>query len=491
MAGGLIQLVAYSKQDIFLTHDPQITFFKVVYRRHTNFTLEVIPQNFLDTPDFGKRVTSIISKNGDLIRNMHLVIDLPSIPKFDNEIIKFAWVKRIGYAIIKTIDIEIGGELIDRHYGDWLNIWHELTMSNKMNLNHILGDIKELTDYTNGKKSYRLMIPLRFWFNRISGLALPIVSLQYNSVKINVELSEFDKCYLLSPTNYIEVDDAFTNFKQYEYLKQKNTDAIGQFIHFDILERKLYYNKISENGFDSCNKIVGMKSQYSVLPKKDTVERKIKNNSFNNCVNNSFENLSIKKAFLLVEYIFLDDDERLRFLKARHQYLIEQLQYNGEESINGLHQSFRAGFINPCKELIWVTQLRRAQELNQTFNYSDSVLELKNIRKKNMIRKETILYNGHERLSMRSSDYFTDIQVYQNHSHSPSSIINVYSFAIHPQNHQPSGSSNFSEIENVTLKVNIKPEIKFKDAVIRIYCIVYNIYRISNGVSNVMFALEY
>ncbi|ARF09380.1 NCLDV major capsid protein [Indivirus ILV1] len=494
MAGGLIQLVAYSKQDIFLTNDPQITFFKIVYRRHTNFTLEVIPQNFLHHLDFGKRVSSVISRNGDLIRNIQLVIDLPSIPIFrngnNNDILtKFAWVRRIGYAIIKTVEVEIGGELIDRQYGDWLNIWHELTISDKVNLDKILGNIKELTDYTSGKKSYRLMIPLRFWFNRIAGLALPIVSLQYNNVKITVELNEFDKCYLLSPTNYIEVENAFVNFKPYEYIKQSqhNHEIVGQFVHFDILERKLYYNKISENAFTSKYDIIGVKSKFTATPTHDAIEKIYKNRNFD-C-----NSVSIKKSFLLVEYAFLDDDERLRFLKARHEYLIEQLIYNGETSVSGLHQSFMVGFTNPCKELLWVTQLRRAQQLNQTFNYTDSIITNKdgNYLGKNMIKKETILYNGHERLSMRNSKYFTDIQVYQNHSHAPSEGINVYSFALHPENHQPSGTANLSEIENVNLRVSINPKINFNSSFIRIYGIVYNIFRIANGVSGIMFALDY
>ena len=488
MAGGLIQLVAYSKQDIFLTHDPQITFFKIVYRRHTNFTLEAIPQNFLHTPDFGKRVTCLLSKNGDLIRNIHLVIDLPNIPVFKDGITKFAWVRKIGYAIIKTVEIEIGGELIDRQYGDWLNIWHELTCTNKSGIDKIIGNIKELTDFSNGKKSYRLMIPLKFWFNRIAGLALPIVSLQYNHVKINVELNDLDKCYILSPTNYIEVENAFVNFEQYEYLIQNNI-FIGQFVHFDILERRLYYIKQSNNGFIAGKDIIGAKSKFIAKPINDAIEKihKDRNRNFD-C-----SNITIKKSFLLVEYCFLDDDERLRFLKARHEYLIEQILYNGEETVGGLHQSFKVGFTNPCKELIWVTQLRLAQQLNDTFNYTDSILRGKydELLGKNMILKETILFNGQERLSMRSSGYYNYIQPYQNHSNGPSEGINVYSFALHPENHQPSGTANLSEIENVNLKTNMKPNINFNTAVMRIYAIVYNIFRVSNGVSGVMFALDY
>src|SRR5579872_1248316 len=128
MPGGLIQLVAYGEEDLFLTSDPQITFFKILYRRHTNFSIEEIRQNFTHTPDFGKRLTCILSHAGDLISNTYLVVTLPSIPQFLNSdgsidtITKFAWARKIGYALIKTIDVEIGGQLIDRQYGEWLSI---------------------------------------------------------------------------------------------------------------------------------------------------------------------------------------------------------------------------------------------------------------------------------------------------------------------------------------------------------------------------------
>ena len=511
MTGGIIQLVAYSKQDLFLTHDPQITFFKIVYRRHTNFTLEVIPQNFLHPPDFGRRVSSVLSRNGDLIRRVHLVVDLPSIPQFkvDQEIdpiTKFAWVRRIGYAIIKTVDIEIGGELIDRQYGDWLNIWHELTLSDKKNIDKIIGDVKELTNFTNGKKAYRLMIPLRFWFNRVTGLALPIVSLQYNHIKINLELNDFENCYVVSPSNYIEVQNALVNFEPYEYIIQNvnGLTSIGQFIHFDILNKRLYFTRISDNTFQAETTenvgrvpgenpygIIGMKSRFVVTPQINSVERIHKNRSVD------FNTITIKNCFLLVEYGFLDDEERIRFSRARHEYLIEQLVYNGEDTVDGLHQRFKIGFTQACKELIWVTQLNLVKKstINDTFNYTDSPLrdyDTGKLRGKNIIIQETILFNGHERISMRDSAYFNYLQPYQHHSHSPSEGINVYSFALHPENHQPSGTANLSKIDNVDLTILVSPEINLNNtAVNRTYGIVYNILRISNGISGLVFSIDY
>jgi len=528
MTGGLIQLVAYGTQDLFLTQDPQITFFKVVYRRHTNFSLEVIPQNFLHRPDFGKRVTCVLSRNGDIIRKIHVVVDLPVIPQFKDEnhnidaISKFAWVRRIGYAIIKTVEIEIGGELIDRQYGDWLNIWHELTIPNRKNLDKIIGDIQELTNFSNGKKSYRLMIPLQFWFNRIAGLALPIVSLQYNHIKINLELNNFSNCFIISPTHTINIDNDFVNFEQNEYIIQTvdGVTSLAKFIYFDIINRVLYLSRITDNGFLSLTEtnpdkikedqqqkdllyatdlsgnlingkylIIGLKSEFRAMPRINSIERLYTNKTIN------FKNIVLKNCFLLVEYGFLDDEERIRFSQARHEYLIEQIFYNGEEVIDGLHQSFKLGFTQACKELIWVSQLDLALNTrnNDLFNYTDSLIKSENgeVTGNNIITNETLLFNGHERLSMRDSDYFSKIQIYQNHRHNASEGINVYAFAIHPENHQPSGIANLSRIDNVNLKTSVIPEINFNNtAKLRVYGIMYNILRIANGISGLIFSIE-
>jgi len=530
MAGGLIQLVAYGNQDLYLTKDPQITFFKIVYRRHTNFSTEIIPQNFVHAPNFGKRVTCILSRNGDLIRKIHVVIDLPTIPPFldDNQdidiISKFAWVKRIGYAIINSVEIEIGGELIDRHYGDWLNIWHELTIPDRKNLNKILGNIPLLTGYSNGKQTYRLFIPLAFWFNRVAGLALPVVSLQYNQIILNLEINQFINCYTVTPTHTINIDNDFVNFEQFEYLTQtvNGISSLAKFIYYDILARTLYLERITDNPFLSLTVndlstiaeeaqqksllyainpttgnlinaqflITGLKSGFQAMPRINASESIYVNTSIN------FNNIILPNCFLLVEYGYLDDEERIRFSQARHEYLIEQLFYNGQESINGLHQSYKIGFTQSCKELVWVTQLSLATDnrLNDLFNYTDSLLrdDDGNLIGNNIIITETIMFNGHERISLRDSDYFTKIQPYQHHYHNPAEGINVYSFALYPENHQPSGTANFSKIDNVDLVITVSPIINFNyTAVLRIYGIMYNILRIANGISGTIWSIDF
>ena len=127
MTGGLMQLVAYGAQDVYLTGNPQITFFKVVYRRHTNFAMEAIEQTFNGTADFGKKVTCTVSRNGDLIHRIYLQVTLPRVEATVSSAF-FRWVNFIGHFLIKSVEVQIGGQRIDKQYGDWLTIWNELTI---------------------------------------------------------------------------------------------------------------------------------------------------------------------------------------------------------------------------------------------------------------------------------------------------------------------------------------------------------------------------
>ena len=493
MSGGLIQLVAYGTQDLFITKDPEITFFKIVYRRYTNFSTEAIPQQFTTHPQFGKKITCKISKSGDLVGKMHLVVTLPNIPKFKDEnnevdhITKFAWVRRIGYAIIKNIEIEIGGELIDRQYGDWLNIWHELNITSSKNLDKILGNVEELIDFSNGKKCYKLFVPLRFWFNRFPGLSLPVIALKHSHIKINLEINDINKCCIIAPTHYIDIENDFVNFKQYEYIEQNinGVKSLARFIHFDILNRRLYLWRLTGNGFNgqSCKyPIYGLDSGFIAIPQIDMVEHVHINKSFNK------KSIELKEVFLLVEYIYLDQEERIKFSESKHEYLIEQILYSGEKNIDSPHQSYRLGFNQTCKELQWVSQLNLAQKINDIFNYTNSLERYKNgkLVGDNIILKETIMFNGLERLSMRESDYFGVIQPYQNYSNSPETGINVYSFSLYPEKYQPSGSANLGKIDDVLLKISVSH--KFENAAkIRIYGVAYNVFRITHGICGLLF----
>jgi hypothetical protein len=177
MSGGLMQLVAYGAQDVYLTGSPQITFFKVVYRRHTNFSVEPIPQQFNGAADFGRTVTINVPRSGDLITNMYVHITLNGIAAGSTQ---WGFVKRLGLAIVQHYKIEIGGSKIDEQYGDWLNIWYELTHKSGQarGFAKMVGDVPELTNIdATGSPQYQMYVPLAFWFCRNNGLALPLIAL--------------------------------------------------------------------------------------------------------------------------------------------------------------------------------------------------------------------------------------------------------------------------------------------------------------------------
>ena len=202
MGGGLLQLVAYGAQDVYLTGNPQITFFKVVYRRHTNFSIESIKQTFTGTPEFGLSVPCTIQRSGDLISRMYLETTLPSVNisygvTTGTTYKAFRWLNWIGHVLIKNTELSIGGSKIDKHYGEWLHIWNELTQESGKASGYaeMVGNVPQLTQIYSSNTSatacetgtYKLFIPLQFWFCRNPGLAIPLIALQYHDVVVNIE----------------------------------------------------------------------------------------------------------------------------------------------------------------------------------------------------------------------------------------------------------------------------------------------------------------
>lgn len=286
MAGGLMQLVAYGAQDVYLTGNPQITFFKVVYRRHTNFAMESVEQTFSGSPDFGKRVTATISRNGDLISRIYLQVTLPDVVCPCSSSMSFRWVNYVGHCLIKYVTVDIGGQQIDKQYGDWLTIWNELTQQPGLQVGYdnMVGNTVHLTGSALSKaEATTLYIPLQFWFCRNPGLALPLIALQYHEVRINLELRNKQDCYV--------------------------------------------------SCVDNCGEA-----------------------SSGSCCDQLFCVPSLQSATLFIDYIYLDTDERRRFAQSSHEYLIEQLQFTGDESTVNTNVKVKLNFNHPVKEIIWVVQ---------------------------------------------------------------------------------------------------------------------------------------
>ncbi len=520
MAGGIIQLAAYGVQDAYLTQNPEVTFFKMVYRRYTNFAIESVPQYFNKRANFGETVSCILGKNGDLIHKSYLCITLPSIPRFYNQTtntfddsVKFAWCKKIGFAIIKNISIEIGGKLIDKHYGEYLHIWDELTGNNDEGYNKMIGNIPELYNFSTSKSSYTLYIPLRFWFTRQSGSSLPIVSLQASEIKINVEFRKAKDCYIISPSHSYNIVEDVCSFKEGDIISQKIDGKISNamFVSSDPINKIIKYLKISNNttAFTSAQIL---KSSF-----RNPTTGVINNTLYNNAINDadSIQNsqyhihsdkvyctplankieteikyyntsqFSFVKSFLLVDYIYLDVEERERFLKSNHEYIIEQVQLACEEIVTSSNVSVKLSLNHPVKELFWTCQLNYLAQnpINDIFNYTSGWNS-----SETLINTCNILMEGQPRFNERDSNYFSITQPYQHHLRTPSIGIHCYSFAIDPENIHQSGTCNMSKLDNVNLVLKLNTIINSSNpATLKVYALGYNILRIAYNIGGVAF----
>jgi hypothetical protein len=406
MGGGLLQLVAYGAQDVYLTGNPQITFFKVVYRRHTNFAIEAISQTFNGTPGYGNRVTCQISRNGDLVHRMYLSLKVSET----NSVCAF-----YGLRIINYVEIEIGGQKIDKHYSHWMYVWNELSLpkSKRDGYNNMVGQSGgDLSDKT-------LYIPLEFWFCRNVGLALPLIALQYHEVKINIQFETSDLC-------------------------------------------KGSATSLTATAFPT--------------------------------------------AILWVDYVFLDTDERRRFAQLSHEYLIEQLQFTGSESVSSTKLNTKLSFNHPCKELVWFANKKSATSTelanNNWFNYTTTnevipsvpyyynKLALHNtaIGTMNPVATAKLILNGNDRFSARPGSYFNLIQPFQHHENIPTNAgINVYSFALKPEEHQPSGTLNMSRIDTATLSIDFQSGLT-TNTTLNVYAVNYNVLRILSGMGGLAYS---
>ena len=447
MGGGLLQLVAYGAQDAYLSGNPHITFWKILYKRHTNFAMEAFRVNFTGAPAWGQRIVAVVNRNADLIWKTYLEVTLPITDGVTN---LTAWTggakRRLGYLMVQQVEVEIGGQIIDRQYGEWLYLWETLTadFDTAMKLDNLVGGQYENADtlsYTCQGRPNVIYVPFQFWFNRNPGLALPLIALQYHEVRFNITLN------------------------------------------------------------DAVNLVQGASASGSVLSAAAGALP------------------APKDMALYIDYIYLDVEERRRFAQESHEYLIEQIQFEGQQQITSASERIDLTLNHPVKELIWLFQDSRKtdcslpsagttlaanytqQAYTQPFSYND------------VVNRARLQINGQDRFEERYGDYFWKLQPYQHHtgggydrafvsgstvvSRTSPNPINVYSFAIQPEEHQPSGTCNFSRIDNATLVFDsIRPTggdvgnypSKAYPFNFRLYAVNYNILRIMSGMGGLAYS---
>jgi hypothetical protein len=431
-SGGLLQLVSTGRQDIFLTGNPQTTFFKQVYRRYTNFSIETQRIAFETAVDFGKLASLTIPQSGDLLSQMMLEIRLPRLNaagavtstgcsgiesatpiNFQNTDPTFSWTNGVGHAMIDYISFQIGQQEIDRQTGEWLHIWSQLTTpySKYAGFNTMVG-FQEVFSQQTQPGPLHLYIPLSFWFCRNIGLALPMIALQSTPIRI--------------------------------YIKFKSG--------FDMV----YSNSLVS---DPCQTIVS--TPY------------------------------VQEIALWGDFVYLDVEERRLFTSSRHEYLIEQVQYIKRYSVAAGVQnvSIPLNFNHPLKEIIWVAQQDRMVQYHEWFNYGSRYLNEDGVPNLDLIDSAVLQFDGYDRFERQNAKYFRLYQPWQRHTAIPNSFIYVYSFSLAPEAAQPQGSCNASRLDSIVLQLSMNSSVESRPLGVTVYATNYNVLRIVSGLGGVLFTV--
>ena len=427
-----MQLVAYGAQDVYLTGNPKVTFFQAVYKRHTNFAMENIEQTVNGTAGPSGRVSVTIARNGDLIADMYIEMKTAQVISdvTTNATNDACWVAERA---IKDVELSIGGQRIDKHYQRWWRLYSELYLDASKKQTY-----GKMTSARGGAAD-QVFLPLIFFFNRNPGLALPLIALQYHEVRLDFDLS--------------------ADFSVY-------TDG-------------------------STFKVWG-------------------------------------------NYMYLDTEERRRFAQKGHEYLIEQVQHTGSDTVtsNGQKQ-VRLSYNHPVKELVWCVnngsssnanmwnftsntlndEVVLATQLPLTSNcsvaisevgvpayYVDAVLGSTRswveegapaaTRSVGPVSTFKLVLNGQDRFKEQSGKYFNQVQPFNHHSGSPYPGIYSYSFALKPEEHQPTGTCNFSRIDNAQVAITLKnlAGTSLATPSLDMFAVNYNVLRIQSGMGGLAFS---
>ena len=560
MAGGLLQLVAYGAHDMYLTNDPQITFFKIVYRRHTDFSIQTFERTINDDSDFGHKSSVKIYRLGDMMTRMYLRLVLSKFTPDNNS--KAAWVKRLGHAILSQVDLCIGGSNIDRQYGTWLDIWYELARDGKHDRGYakMIGDVPEMTNFdSNTKPEYVLYIPLQFWFNRHMGLALPLVAIQYHEIYVNVTLEKKEKLIVRN-----------ANFTNYGAITLIDAGLLVDYIYLDIIERKKFatigheylIEQVQYAGDENVEVNVKRTKLDFNFPTKEIIWA-MKNGKYTTgveflCYTNEDDwtntIITCSGEFILQSSLLLEGpvtrlDEYGNIIivtpgpqptqVGTWEEFIPTVQ--NKKSVNGnltvtnnstknslwinttslLYRGYN--FINQIIATVYVTEFDSVMISNVITKLTDRefsipVNQLQDTRivqdnvfvyqycnyglfisgRGNPIEYALLEYNAEERFVKRNGNFFNYLQPQLHHTNQPADGINLYSFAIFPEKHQPSGTSNLSKIENIIFTVwfadtsNKKGYLPFIDFLnldnrLYIYAFSYNVFRIISGLTGLAY----
>lgn len=493
MSGTLTQLAAKGAQDRNLTINPEITFFKGVWKHHTNFAMEALEVDFISgQPKCGSSATAEIPRSGDLITDIWVKIKLkplmtPSGLPFDlGNPLCVTYVDEVGHALLKRVQVEIGGHKFDAHTSEYLHMWHELTKKPGRDTDRLLGKFDSFADRLKASsETQNLYVPLRFWFNETTSQALPLVALMYHQVKIQVDFRSASEIIAATPAlaakqdgDEIQIDTPPGWPLSYEGVgaPDVNKHTAAGFARGDILKPSLV-SALSAQGVTHDQSATDVAEYFIAGGGSEPIE----------------------SCKLLVNYVFLDSVERKLFATMEHNYLIDVLQTdNPTYTISSQTNSMTVTLNHPIKELIWavrtndsvsdspttnsatttaLVQARGTQRWGQWagstqengavkalggqaanlngntksfFNFTGGSYQNTEL---HSFETATLKLNGHARFENVAAPFFRTVQPAKYHSSTPKSMIYNYSFALDPEDWKPTGSINMSRIDTVKLEL--------------------------------------
>lgn len=465
MPGGLMQLVARGQQDIYLTGSPTMSYFQLVYKKHTNFAMESVRQTFLTKPVLDTNANTIstcrIGRVADLLQEIYLSFELPAIYSDGN--LRFRWIDKVANYMIQSASVRIDTNLIDIQYGEWMDVWNELSLptgkreaydkmtgntyefTNPTALNNRIVITNNWLDYSyypdyqtmGGAPSIpsrRFSVPLNFWFSKNPGLALPLIAIQYQNVEVSIEFRPIEHLYQVYDTQ----TGRYYSPAKYKALYPNNSAkvSIGNFL---------------VPGGGGSNGLLDI------------------------------------DAYLECNFIFLDDDERREMAANSMDYLVDRVyrvETGGLTTVGVMDLVIN----NNIREIVWLLRRNDVVDYNEWTNFTYNMPADPSQTTQPILKTAKVMFNGLDRIEEKDYVYFNQIQPYQHHSNSPRTGIQAYSFCIYPEKHQPSGSFNASMISKIQLYLTMNqptdPDIEYE---VVAYATYYNVFRCMGGMASMVF----
>jgi hypothetical protein len=459
-----MQLVAYGAQDVYLTGNPKVTFFQAVYKRHTNFAMELIQQTVNGTPSNGGRVSVTIARNGDLVGNMHLAM-APALTVLGSSVTANLTSNNSAYdsnwiaeRAIAAVELTIGGQRIDKHFQTWWRLYAEvfLNQDNKTQYNKMTTAVAALRMTGTGTTPYRVYLPLLFFFNRNPGLYLPLIALQYHEVRLDFDLTSYYSNYL--STAIFEV------WANYIYLDTEERRRFAQKAHEYLIEQVQHSggDTISAGFSETSPQLIRLAFNHPVKELvwcyQNSSPSTQLNSMWNFTTNHANVNVTVDPTLLASSNISCYEPQFLGAPKlvCGSNTIIET--FKGTPTVSTSVYS------------TWTEEGNSAPALYEV----------------GPLHQFKVILNGQDRFKEQYGRYFNQVQPFYHHSGNPYPGIYTYSFALQPEEHQPTGTCNFSRIDNAQVYVALKATSLA--TIQKMFAVNYNILRIQSGMGGLAFS---